>query len=86
MTQLQTNTDVRVREAERTRPLPICHVCGEPIEDKVDITCRNCDRPVHVAWTQDQLQSACSQAVPLDQCCSLGFVCNPCAEEEGLTT
>ena len=83
MTQVKARTSVRTRVAERPAR-PICHVCGQPVEDKIDATCRECSKPVHVSWAQGQPESACSQVVMLENCCGIGFVCNPCVQEKGL--
>ncbi len=82
MTQTRPTTHDRPRDAARPGPSPTCHVCGQPVDGRLDSTCRVCGRPVHIAWAEGQPESACSRIVSPQACCGIAFVCNPCADEE----
>ncbi len=84
MTQAKTAPAPRIEPHPAVQPAqaPICHVCGKPVEEKLDSACRVCARPVHISWAQGQPESACSRVVSPPGCCGIAFVCNPCAEGE----
>ena len=83
MTQLQPVTLTR-SEPPRSRTAEVlCAVCHRPVDGAFDSTCRNCDRPVHIAWTQEQPEPECSRIAPTSNTCGVSFVCIPCYRELG---
>jgi hypothetical protein len=83
MTQAKVAPRAEPQQRRSTIAAPLCHVCGKPVFDKMDSTCRVCARPVHIAWRQDAPESACSRVVSPPGCCGIAFVCSPCAETQG---
>lgn len=54
-----------------------CHVCGKPVDSRTDSLCRNCDRPVHIAWAEKREGPECSRIAP-SHTCGVSFLCIPC--------
>ena len=74
---------VRSRPAEPRHGEVLCHVCGKPVDGPADGACRDCSRPVHIAWAENRSEPDCSHIAPATNSCGVSFLCNPCYAKLG---
>ena len=84
MTQLRSITITAPDVQREPSGDTVCYVCSKAIEDeRCGSDCRNCNKPIHVAWAQNQPEPACSRMALTPMSCGVSFVCMPCFKDLG---